>query len=108
MPSITPAATAGLRWSLNSSGQSRRLTCQYHGWSYDHEGELRGIRDPQDFRDLDMSCRGLKRVRCERFGNLVFVNFDAHAPTLLEWLGPSPMNGKNFSLVMPACIAGNF
>ncbi|MEP1471621.1 MAG: aromatic ring-hydroxylating dioxygenase subunit alpha [Halieaceae bacterium] len=69
-------------------GQSRRLTCKYHGWSYDHEGELRGIRDPQDFRDLDMSCRGLKRVRCERFGNLVFVNFDPHAPTLLEWLGP--------------------
>ena len=24
-------------------GQSRRLTCKYHGWSYDHEGELRGI-----------------------------------------------------------------
>ena len=69
-------------------GQSRRLTCKYHGWSYDHEGELRGIRDPQDFRDFDMSCRGLKTVRCERFGNLVFVNFDAHAPTLLEWLGP--------------------
>ena len=69
-------------------GQSRRLTCKYHGWSYDHEGELRGIRDPQDFRDFDMSCRGLKRVRCERFGNLVFVNFDPHAPTLLEWLGP--------------------
>ncbi len=69
-------------------GQSRRLTCKYHGWSYDHEGELRGIRDPQDFRDLDMSCRGLKTVRCERFGNLVFVNFDAHAQTLLEWLGP--------------------
>ena len=69
-------------------GKSRRLTCQYHGWSYDHEGELRGIRDPQDFRDFDMSCRGLKKVRCERFGNLVFVNFDADAPTLREWLGP--------------------
>ena len=69
-------------------GKSRRLTCQYHGWSYDHEGELRGIRDPQDFRDFDMSCRGLKKVRCESFGNLVFVNFDADAPTLREWLGP--------------------
>jgi phenylpropionate dioxygenase-like ring-hydroxylating dioxygenase large terminal subunit len=69
-------------------GKSRRLTCQYHGWSYDHEGELRGIRDPQDFRDFDMSCRGLKSVRCESFGNLIFVNLDPDAPTLLEWLGP--------------------
>ena len=71
-----------------AKGQSRRLTCQYHGWSYDHDGELRGMRDPEDFRDFDMSCRGLKKVRCERFGNLIFVNFDLQATTLLEWLGP--------------------
>jgi phenylpropionate dioxygenase-like ring-hydroxylating dioxygenase large terminal subunit len=71
-----------------ASGRSKRLTCKYHGWSYDHEGELRGLRDPEDFRDLDKSCRGLKAVRCERFGNLIFVNFDPQAPTLLEWLGP--------------------
>ena len=69
-------------------GQSRRLTCAYHGWSYTHDGELKGVRDPQDFQGLDFSCRGLKPVRCERFGNLIFVNFDPEAPTLLEWLGP--------------------
>jgi len=69
-------------------GQSRRLTCSYHGWSYNHDGELKGLRNPEDFTNLDMSCRGLKPVRCERFGNLIFVNFDPEAPTLLEWLGP--------------------
>ena len=69
-------------------GQSRRLTCSYHGWSYDHQGELKGVRDPQDFSDLDMSCRGLKKIRCELFGKLIFVNFDPDAPSLLEWLGP--------------------
>jgi phenylpropionate dioxygenase-like ring-hydroxylating dioxygenase large terminal subunit len=72
----------------DQSGKSRRLTCGYHGWSYSLDGELLAIRDPEDFGDLDLSCRGLKRVRCERFGNLIFVNFDAAAPTLLEWLGP--------------------
>ena len=70
------------------SGKKPRLTCKYHGWSYSHEGDLLAVRDPEDFRDLDFSCRGLKRVRCERFGNLIFVNFDPDAPTLLEWLGP--------------------
>ncbi len=69
-------------------GQSRRLTCSYHGWSYDHDGELKGLRDEVDFTNFDKSCRGLKPVRCERFGNLIFVNFDENAPTLLEWLGP--------------------
>ena len=79
-------------------GKSRRLTCKYHGWSYDHEGELRGIRDPQDFRDFDMSCRGLRKVRCEQFGNLIFVNFDPEAISLLEWRGQSLTNGLSSSL----------
>lgn len=72
----------------DQSGQRPRLTCRYHGWSYDHDGQLLAVRDPQDFVDLDFSCRGLRKVRCERFGNLIFVNFDDDAPTLLEWLGP--------------------
>ncbi|MDE0062690.1 MAG: aromatic ring-hydroxylating dioxygenase subunit alpha [Gammaproteobacteria bacterium] len=68
-------------------GQRPRLVCKYHGWTYSHDGELLAIRDPEDFRGLDFSCRGLKPIRCERFGNLIFVNFDDGAPTLLDWLG---------------------
>lgn len=70
------------------SGTSRRLNCPYHGWSYSLDGELKGVRNPEDFRNLDLSQRGLKPVRCERFGNLIFVNFDPEAPSLREWLGP--------------------
>ncbi len=70
------------------SGRRTRLTCKYHGWTYDDEGALVSIRDPEDFADLDFSCRSLTRVRCERFGALIFVNFDPAAPSLLEWLGP--------------------
>lgn len=80
----------------DARGKARRLTCKYHGWSYDHEGELRGMRDPEDFRDFDMSCRGLSKVRCERFGNLIFVNFDPEAPTLTEWLGPIAQEWEEF------------
>ncbi len=69
-------------------GQRPRLVCKYHGWTYSHEGDLLAIRDPEDFRGLDFSCRSLKAIRCERFGNLIFINFDDDAPTLLEWLGP--------------------
>ena len=71
-----------------ASGRRARLTCKYHGWTYDDEGALVSIRDPEDFRDLDFSCRSLTKVRCERFGSLVFVNFDPDAPSLLAWLGP--------------------
>ena len=71
-----------------AQGKKIRLTCRYHGWTYNHEGELLSIRDPEDFKDLDFSCRSLTKVRCEQFGNLIFVNFDDDAPSLLDWLGP--------------------
>ena len=69
-------------------GKKIRLTCIYHGWTYDLKGNLVSVRDPEDFRDLDFSCRGLKPVRTEMLGNLIFINFDESAQSLLEWLGP--------------------
>jgi phenylpropionate dioxygenase-like ring-hydroxylating dioxygenase large terminal subunit len=69
------------------SGRKARFTCKYHGWVYDDEGQLQSIRDAVDFTDLDFSCRSLRRVRCERHGKLVFVNFDVEAVPLAEWLG---------------------
>ena len=69
-------------------GSSKRLTCAYHGWSYNHDGELKGVRDREDFKNLDLNCRGLTPIRCERFGKLIWVNFDSAAPSLLDWLGP--------------------
>ena len=78
------------------SGKRPRLVCRYHGWTYNHEGELLAVRDPMDFRDLDFSCRSLVKIRCERFGNLIFVNFDEDAPSLLEWLGPIAEEWREF------------
>ena len=77
-------------------GNRRRFTCPYHGWSYNRDGELMAIRDPEDFHSLDLAQRGLKSIRCERFGNLIFVNFDPEAPALLEWLGPIAAEWEEF------------
>lgn len=78
------------------SGQRPRLVCKYHGWTYSHDGDLLAVRDPEDYRGLDFSSRSLIGIRCERFGNLIFVNFDDQAPTLLEWLGPIAEEWKEF------------
>ena len=80
----------------DSSGRRPTLTCKYHGWSYGLDGELLSIRDAEDFRDLDLSCRGLRSIRCERFGNLIFLNFDDDAPSLLDWLGPVADEWREF------------
>jgi phenylpropionate dioxygenase-like ring-hydroxylating dioxygenase large terminal subunit len=85
-----------------SSGKvSGGLTCVYHGWSFDLEGKLRGVRDRRDFSDLDFSCLGLVTVRCETLGNWVFVNEDAQADSLLQSLGPISHQMQQFN---PASI----
>ncbi|MFN5086635.1 MAG: aromatic ring-hydroxylating oxygenase subunit alpha [Novosphingobium sp.] len=69
-------------------GKSPRLMCGYHNWTYKTDGTLVGVPETRDFLNLDLTCRSLIGVRCERFGNVVFVNFDDNAVPLLEWLGP--------------------
>ena len=58
------------------NGKKIRQTCRYHGWTYNHEGNLLSVRNPEDFKDLDFSCRSLQSVRCVSFGYLIFVNFN--------------------------------
>jgi len=69
-------------------GQSRGFVCGYHGWSYTLDGRLTAVRDRRDFVDLDFACRGLKALRCETLGKLVFINEDPDAEPLRQHLGP--------------------
>jgi phenylpropionate dioxygenase-like ring-hydroxylating dioxygenase large terminal subunit len=80
----------------DQSGKNVRLTCRYHGWSYALNGGLVTGRDPEDLGDLGFSCGSLNALRYERFGNLIFVNFDENAPSLLDWLGPVADELKEF------------
>jgi phenylpropionate dioxygenase-like ring-hydroxylating dioxygenase large terminal subunit len=72
------------------------FVCPYHGWAYDLEGRLRGVRERRDFTDIDRACLGLVPVRCECLGNWVFVNEDHGAPPLLESLGPFVSHMQQF------------
>lgn len=72
----------------DACGTARRLTCQYHSWSYDLAGELKAVPDARSFADLDQSALGLVPVRCETWEGWVFVNEDPGAAPLVEFLGP--------------------
>ncbi len=70
---------------LEGEGPLRRLiTCPYHTWSYDHEGQLRSAKGTQDIGDFDISEICLKPVRLETFGGFLFVNLDANAKSLAD------------------------
>lgn len=72
----------------DACGTAKRLTCQYHSWSYDTEGTLRAVPDARSFPGLDTASLGLVPVRCEVWEGWVFVSEDPSAPALTDQLGP--------------------
>lgn len=71
-----------------SKGNQRGFICKYHGWTYSGKGDLINLRDRRDFVDLDPACRSLLPVRCELYGNFIFLNEDPDAEPLLDYLKP--------------------
>jgi phenylpropionate dioxygenase-like ring-hydroxylating dioxygenase large terminal subunit len=71
-----------------SCGTARRLVCTFHSWAYDLKGALVAVPDEFQFAGLDRSERGLVPVRCETWLGFIFVNEDAEAMPLLDFLGP--------------------
>lgn len=72
----------------DTCGTARRLTCQYHSWSYGLDGGLRAVPDARSFAGLDTEALALVPVRCEVWDGWVFINEDIDARPLVEFLGP--------------------
>lgn len=69
-------------------GRNRMLVCQFHSWTYALNGELKHIPSGHEFPGVEKEDMGLVSVRCERWGNMIFINEDPGASPLLESLGP--------------------
>lgn len=69
-------------------GETRMLVCKYHSWTFDLEGMLVSMPRRADFCGLDTSAYPLRRIRCEQWGGMVFINFDLDAMPLAEWVAP--------------------
>jgi choline monooxygenase len=68
-------------------GHAQHMRCPYHGWTYNLEGELRGMTEFEGVCNFDRAQNGLVPVRVEIWENFVFVNLDPHAAALRESLG---------------------
>src|SRR5579863_8165583 len=79
---------------LKRKGHVDNLTCVYHAWRYDLEGNLqsvafrRGVNGkggmPESFR---LEEHGLKKLRTDQFAGLVFGTLSPDAPPLSAYLG---------------------
>ena len=81
------------------SGQCNRLTCPYHAWTFDLEGNLRGIPNFEGYEDFNPAEHNLKAVKLDTWGPFIFVNvntdcepFEAQLKELPERFDAYQMN----------------
>jgi len=72
-----------------AQGNAERYTCFYHGWTYDRDGRLYAVPGQSAYPpNFDRTQLGLKEPpRVEAYRGFVFLNFDANAVPLREYLG---------------------
>lgn len=76
------------------SGTARFFKCAFHGWSYNTDGSIKGVPDPDNFpqfRDgIPKDELGLAEIRIDLWGGWVWFNLDGEAAPLLDFLGELP------------------
>jgi phenylpropionate dioxygenase-like ring-hydroxylating dioxygenase large terminal subunit len=70
----------GSKICLEQSGSKKSLTCPYHAWSYNLDGELISARNMPD--DFEPSQNGLHKVNVELLGGLIYVCLSEDPPSL--------------------------
>ena len=72
----------GSRICLEQSGSQKSLTCPYHAWNYNLDGELISARNMPD--DFARSENGLHKVNVELLSGLIFVCLSESPPSLVS------------------------
>jgi phenylpropionate dioxygenase-like ring-hydroxylating dioxygenase large terminal subunit len=83
-----------------AEGNSREIRCRYHGWRWNLDGSSKEVTDAEDFDKNCISCERLALPECrvDTWGGWVFVNMDADAMPLLDFLGPIPKAMEHYEL----------
>lgn len=72
-------------------GHCTAFSCPYHAWTYAiDDGRLIGAMEMEETAGFDRKDFGLLPLRLECWAGFMFLNFDADAPPLADWLGDLP------------------
>jgi anthranilate 1,2-dioxygenase large subunit len=95
-------------------GNAPTLQCVYHQWAYDLGGELIGVPFRRGIRgqggmpaDFDMRRHGLRRLRAESVGGLVFATWSEAVEPLRDYLGPLPVRHIERIMQRPIRVLGD-
>ena len=70
-------------------GNRRRFNCVYHGWIYNNDGALARVPGDEAYTEaFDQNAYGLRTpAKFEQYKDFWFLNLDANAPSLNDYLG---------------------
>ena len=76
---------------LAPSGNSRRFSCPYHGWTFENDGALHSVSFPDGYGPaFDLHAHRLGRFpRVESYRGFVFGCLNPDVESLIDWLGPA-------------------
>jgi p-cumate 2,3-dioxygenase subunit alpha len=80
----------GAQICRHRDGRARTFTCIYHGWSFENTGRAVSIAEPETYPDgyNAPGCNDMVPVpRFEEYRGFWFLNFDADAISLADYLG---------------------
>ncbi|MEX3007779.1 SRPBCC family protein [Hoeflea sp. TYP-13] len=74
---------------IRAVGKTQKaLTCPYHDWTYDLEGNLVSVPDEErEFGEIDKTCLGLKPAGVDIWKSMIFVHPDPNAGSIVDWFG---------------------
>jgi phenylpropionate dioxygenase-like ring-hydroxylating dioxygenase large terminal subunit len=100
---------------LDRAGKTRDFQCVYHAWTYDRQGNLKGVAFeaglngaggmPEHFCKEDHSPR---KLRVAVFCGLVFVSFSEDVDSIEDYLGPEICARIERVLHKPVEVIGRF
>lgn len=78
---VNSCSHRGTNVAVEESGNTRRFTCPYHGWTFSQQGALIGISAPHEFGEIDRSCYGLTALPVLERAGLIWVVLDPTSNT---------------------------
>jgi phenylpropionate dioxygenase-like ring-hydroxylating dioxygenase large terminal subunit len=72
------------------SGKCSRLTCRYHGWSFNLDGDLKNAPEMESCGEFDGADHSLTPIQVDTWGPFIFVNLDPTAQPLAAEIGDIP------------------
>jgi len=93
---VNRCAHRGVKFCRHRSGRTKRFTCPYHQWTYDLDGNLKGVPFmggvnghggmPAEF---DLKDNGLQQLNVIEHNGVLFASFHSDTVDFLDYLGES-------------------